>query len=66
MKELQGRISGMAIPKFVIDLPGGGGKIPVLPPEFLVEINEEEVVLRNYEDKVYHYPQPDCYGVSCD
>lgn len=66
MKELQGRISGMAIPKFVIDLPGGGGKIPLLPPEFFIEMNEEEVVLRNYEDKVYRYPQPDCFGVSCD
>lgn len=66
MKELQGRVSGMAIPKFVIDLPGGGGKIPLLPPEFFIEMNEGEVVLRNYEDKVYRYPQPDCFGVSCD
>lgn len=66
VKELQGRISGMAIPKFVIDLPGGGGKVPVMPPEFVIEMNEEEVILRNYEGKVYHYPQPDYYGVGCD
>lgn len=71
MKELQGRISGMAIPKFVIDLPGGGGKVPILPRDFLMEINEEEVILKNFEDKIFRYTQigcysSDCYGVGCD
>ena len=59
MKGLQGRISGMAIPKFVIDLPGGGGKIPMLPPDFVIEMNDREVIIKNYEDKVYSYPQPE-------
>ncbi|MCC7201761.1 MAG: KamA family radical SAM protein [Nitrospirae bacterium] len=66
IKALQGRISGMAIPRFVIDLPGGGGKIPLLPSDFVVEINDREVVARNYNDKVYSYPQPDQEKVSCD
>lgn len=66
MKALQGRISGMAIPRFVIDLPGGGGKIPLLPSDFVVEINDREVIARNYDDKVYSYPQPEADKVSCD
>jgi len=66
IKALQGRISGMAIPKFVIDLPGGGGKIPLLPPDFVMEINENEVIARNHNDTVYRYPQPDAEKVSCD
>src|SRR3990172_8759590 len=66
MRGLQRRISGMAIPKFVIDLPGGGGKIPLLPPDFVMEINENEVIARNHNDTVYRYPQPDAEKVSCD
>ncbi|MCC6543730.1 MAG: KamA family radical SAM protein [Nitrospirae bacterium] len=66
IKALQGRISGMAIPKFVIDLPGGGGKVPLLPPDFIVEINDREVVARNLKDKVYIYPQPEDEKVGCD
>ncbi|HZX48486.1 MAG TPA: KamA family radical SAM protein [Nitrospirota bacterium] len=66
IKALQGQISGMAIPRFVIDLPGGGGKIPLLPPDFIMEINDREVIARNYKDKVYSYPQPDADKVSCD
>ena len=58
IRGLQGRISGMAIPKFVIDLPGGGGKIPLLPPDFVIGMNEREVIVKNYEDKIYRYPQP--------
>jgi lysine 2,3-aminomutase len=66
IRALQGRISGMAIPKFVIDMPGGGGKIPLLPPDFVMEINEKEVIARNHNDMVYRYPQPDAEKVSCD
>src|SRR3972149_1454129 len=55
IKALQGRISGMAIPRFVIDLPGGGGKVPLLPQDFIIEINDREVIWRNYKDKVYIY-----------
>jgi len=63
IRGLQGRISGMAIPKFVIDLPGGGGKVPLLPPNFVIEMNEREVIVRNYEDRIYRYPQPEAEAV---
>ena len=57
MKDLQGHISGMGIPYFVIDAPGGGGKVRLLP-NMVVEHNEKEVVIKNYEGKVFRYPQP--------
>ena len=66
MRGLQGRISGMAIPKFVIDLPGGGGKIPMLPPDFVIGMNDTEVILKNYENRVYIYPQPEGEKAECD
>ncbi|MCS6897704.1 MAG: hypothetical protein NZM29_06980, partial [Nitrospira sp.] len=58
IKALQGHTSGMAVPHFVIDAPGGGGKIPLLPGDYLVHLDEDGVLLRNYENKTYHYPQP--------
>ncbi len=57
IRELQGFTSGMAIPHFVIDAPGGGGKIPVLPQDYLVSMEDGDVVLRNYNGKVYTYPE---------
>ncbi|MDF0643115.1 MAG: KamA family radical SAM protein [Nitrospira sp.] len=58
IKALQGHTSGMAVPHFVIDAPGGGGKIPLLPDDYLVRLNDDEAVLRNYENKRFRYPQP--------
>ena len=55
---LQGHTSGMAVPHFVIDAPGGGGKIPILPADYLVHLDEDIAVLKNYENKTFHYPQP--------
>jgi lysine 2,3-aminomutase len=55
-KGLRGHISGLAVPTLVIDAPGGGGKVPILP-EYLVEINDKEVVLKNYDGKLFRYPQ---------
>ena len=55
MRELQGRISGLAMPTFAIDAPGGGGKISLLPnSQFRRE--GTEIVLTNYEGKEYRYP----------
>jgi lysine 2,3-aminomutase len=48
----------MAVPHFVIDAPGGGGKIPMLPGDYLVHMDDEGVVLNNYEQKTFRYPQP--------
>jgi len=58
IQALQGHTSGMAVPHFVIDAPGGGGKIPLLPNEYLLNLDEKGAVLKNFENKTYHYPQP--------
>jgi len=52
---LRGNTSGYAIPHYVIDAPGGGGKIPLLP-EYLVKHENGGVVLRNYENLLFTYP----------
>jgi len=57
IKALRGWTSGLAVPHFVIDAPGGGGKIPLLP-EYVVRITDDEVVLRNYRGKRYVWKQP--------
>ncbi|HEV8214923.1 MAG TPA: KamA family radical SAM protein [Gemmatimonadaceae bacterium] len=57
VKALRGWTSGLAVPHFVIDAPGGGGKVPLLP-EYVEEINEDEVVFRNYAGERYVYKQP--------
>jgi len=54
-KNLRGYTSGLAVPTFVIDAPGGGGKIPLLP-EYLKEKSPGKIVLKNYEDKEFIYP----------
>ena len=54
---MRGHTSGLAIPTFVIDLPQGGGKIP-LQPNYVLAQTEDELVLRNYEHRVFHYRNP--------
>ncbi|MDD3058143.1 MAG: KamA family radical SAM protein [Sphaerochaeta sp.] len=55
MQSLRGFTSGYAIPQYVIDTPGGGGKVPILPA-YEVGQDEQHLYLRNYEGKVYSYP----------
>ncbi len=57
MEGLRGHTSGYAIPQYVIDAPGGGGKVPV-GPEYILSRNDDRVVIRNYEGKIYEYPEP--------
>jgi len=57
IRGLRGFTSGYAIPHFVIDAPGGGGKIPLLP-DYVAEKNEEGYLLNNYEGKQYLYREP--------
>ena len=52
---LRGHTSGYAVPTYVIDAPGGGGKIPLLP-ETVVAMGGGEVLLRNYQGKIFSYP----------
>jgi lysine 2,3-aminomutase len=54
---LRGYTTGYAVPTFVVDAPGGGGKI-ALYPEGVVGREGEELLLRNYEGRVYRYPDP--------
>lgn len=60
-KNLRGHTSGLCVPTFVIDAPGGGGKIPVLPNDYLVDMTDEKVILQNYADKKYEYPEVEEY-----
>jgi len=54
---LRGHTTGYAVPQFVIDGPGGGGKIPI-NPDWLIDAAPGSVTLRNYEGKVFEYPDP--------
>ncbi|HEX9768040.1 MAG TPA: KamA family radical SAM protein [Kiloniellales bacterium] len=57
MKDLRGHTTGYAVPTYVIDAPGGGGKIPLLP-DYVVGRQDDDLLLRNYEGKVYRYHDP--------
>lgn len=56
MESLRGFTTGYAVPQFVIDAPGGGGKVPI-NPDYILDLNEERVLIRNYEGKVFEYPE---------
>jgi len=53
---LRGHTTGYAVPSYVIDAPGGGGKIPLLP-DYVVGHENGFLVLRNYEGNLYRYPE---------
>ena len=57
IRGLEGHTSGMGVPYYVIDTPGGGGKVRLLP-DTVVEFNDREILVRNFEGKVFRYPQP--------
>ncbi len=57
MEYLRGRVSGLAIPTFVVDTPHGGGKVPLLP-NYIVSMSPTHTVLRNYEGMMMSYPEP--------
>jgi lysine 2,3-aminomutase len=56
MEQLRGHTSGYAVPTYVIDAPGGGGKVPVAP-EYVLCRNAGRVLIRNYEGKIFEYPE---------
>ena len=55
IRSLRGHTTGYSIPQFVIDAPGGGGKIPI-NPDYVKEITDEAIVMRNYSGDEYRYP----------
>ncbi|MDD4859613.1 MAG: KamA family radical SAM protein [Dehalococcoidales bacterium] len=54
---LRGHTSGLAVPHFVIDLPFGGGKVP-LQPNYVLEHNKDELLIRNYQNKLFRFRNP--------
>jgi lysine 2,3-aminomutase len=58
MDGLRGHTTGYAVPQYVIDAPGGGGKVPV-NPDYILQRNGDRVLVRNFEGKVFEYPEPD-------
>ncbi|WP_459945974.1 lysine 2,3-aminomutase [Desulfocastanea catecholica] len=66
MEALIGHTSGFAVPTYVVDAPGGGGKIPLIP-NYLISLSTNKVVLRNYEGVITTYKEPDSYKTKfCD
>ncbi len=65
MENLRGHTSGLAIPTFVIDAPGGGGKIPILP-QYVLSQSEDKIVLRNFEGNIYVYTEPSSEKEKCN
>ena len=55
IRALRGHTTGYAIPQFVIDAPGGGGKIPV-NPEYVKEVTDTEIIMHNFQGQEYRYP----------
>jgi lysine 2,3-aminomutase len=64
IENLRGHTSGLAVPTFVVDAPGGGGKTPVMP-SYLITSNEKRVILRNYEGVITAYEEPEFYKEDC-
>lgn len=58
IESLRGHISGLAVPHFAIDAPGGGGKITIAP-NYVLEKTDKKIILRNYENKCFEYPEPE-------
>jgi len=56
MDQLRGHTTGYAVPQYVIDAPGGGGKVPI-NPGYVLSHNADRVVIRNFEGKVFEYPE---------
>lgn len=65
MEGLRGHTSGFCVPTFVVDAPGGGGKIPIMP-QYLISESAKRVVLRNYEGVITTYTEPKSYKSECD
>ncbi|MBF8982488.1 lysine 2,3-aminomutase [Lutibacter sp. B2] len=62
---LRGHTSGYAVPTFVVDAPGGGGKTPVMP-QYVVSQSPKRVVLRNFEGVITTYAEPTAYNDVCN
>lgn len=64
IESLRGHTSGYCVPTFVVDAPGGGGKIPVMP-NYVLSQSADKVILRNYEGVITTYTEPDLPELEC-
>ena len=64
IEALRGHTSGFAVPTFVVDAPGGGGKTPVMP-QYVISQSPSKVVLRNYEGVITTYVEPNHIEEAC-
>ncbi|HOZ29539.1 MAG TPA: lysine 2,3-aminomutase [Bacteroidales bacterium] len=64
IENLRGHTSGYAVPTFVVDAPGGGGKIPVMP-DYIISQSPGRVILRNFEGVITTYTEPTDYINEC-
>lgn len=64
IENLRGHTSGLAVPTFVVDAPGGGGKTPVMP-QYVVSQSPSKVILRNFEGVITTYTEPKPYEDKC-
>ncbi|MDR0971346.1 MAG: lysine 2,3-aminomutase [Bacteroidales bacterium] len=65
IENLRGHTSGYAVPTFVVDAPGGGGKTPVMP-QYVISQSPGRVVLRNFEGVITTYTEPENYPNECE
>jgi lysine 2,3-aminomutase len=65
IKNLRGHTTGYSIPQFVIDAPGGGGKVPI-NPEYVKEVTDEAIIMRNFSGEEYRYPIGAGAGAKAD
>ena len=65
IRGLRGHTTGYAVPQYVIDAPGGGGKVP-MNPDYVEKITDDEVIFRNYEGTRFSYPLKQSPLVAAD
>jgi len=64
IEHLRGHTSGLAVPTFCLDSPGGGGKVPIMP-QYLISMSDKTAVVRNYAGAISAYPLPRNYSGEC-
>ncbi len=64
IEHLRGHTSGLAVPTFVLDAPGGAGKVPIMP-QYLISMSDKTAVVRNYAGAISAYPLPHGYTGEC-
>ena len=65
IEALRGHTSGFCVPTFVVDAPGGGGKVPVMP-NYILSQTPRKVILRNFEGVITTYTEPEHYESRCN